>query len=45
MPNAIGLMKDVIATYANDPKWIDAPLGDIKILPNRTRFPGVIGVR
>ena len=34
MPNAIGLMKDVIATYANDPKWIDAPLGDIKILSN-----------
>ena len=34
MPNAIGLMKDVIATYANNPKWVDAPLGDIKILSN-----------
>lgn len=34
MSNAIGLMKNVIATYANDPKWVDAPLGDIKILSN-----------
>ena len=34
MPNAIKLMKDVIATYANNPKWVDAPLGDIKILSN-----------
>ncbi len=34
MLDAIELMKDVIATYANNPKWIDAPLGDIKILSN-----------
>ena len=34
MPDAIELMKDVITTYANNPKWIDAPLGDIKILSN-----------
>ena len=34
MPNATELMKEVIATYANNPKWVDAPLGDIKILSN-----------
>lgn len=34
MLDAIELMKDVIATYANNPKWINAPLGDIKILSN-----------
>lgn len=34
MTNPIELMKGVIATYANNPKWVDAPLGDIKILSN-----------
>ena len=34
MPDAIRLMKNVITTYANNPKWVDAPLGDIKILSN-----------
>ena len=34
MLDAIELMKDVIATYANNPKWVNAPLGDIKILSN-----------
>lgn len=34
MLDAIGLMKKVIAKYANNPKWMNAPLGDIKILSN-----------
>ena len=34
MTDAIGLMQDVIAEYGNDSKWVDAPLGDIKILSN-----------
>lgn len=34
MPDPIELMKTVIATYANNPKWVNAPLGDIKILSN-----------
>lgn len=34
MPNAVDLMKDVIANYENSPKWVNAPLGDIKILSN-----------
>ena len=34
MLDAIRLMKDVIAKYANNPKWLNAPLGDIKILSN-----------
>ena len=34
MLDAIQVMKDVITTYANNPKWVDAPLGDIKILSN-----------
>lgn len=34
MPDPIELMKNVIATYANNPKWVNAPLGGIKILSN-----------
>ena len=34
MLNAIRLMKDVIATYSNNPKWLNTPLGDIKTLSN-----------
>lgn len=34
MPNAIELMNNVMAKYGNDPKWISAPLGGIKILSN-----------
>ncbi len=34
MADPIELLKRVIATYANNPKWVDAPLGDIKILSN-----------
>lgn len=34
MLDAIQVMKGVIATYANNPKWVNAPLGDIKILSN-----------
>ena len=34
MPNAIDVMKDVIENYKNSPKWLNAPLGKIKILSN-----------
>ena len=34
MLDAIKLMKTVIATYENDSKWINAALGDIKVLSN-----------
>ena len=34
MVDPIELLKSVIATYANNPKWVGAPLGDIKILSN-----------
>ena len=34
MLNALNLMKNVIAKYANNPKWVNAPLGGIKILSN-----------
>ena len=34
MSDAIELMKNVIATYQNNPKWVSAPLGEIKILSN-----------
>lgn len=34
MHNAIELMQDVIANYENNPKWMNAPLGKIKILSN-----------
>lgn len=34
MRNEIELMQSVITRYSNNPKWIDAPLGDIKTLSN-----------
>ena len=34
MLNPIELMKDVIANHENNPKWINAPLSDIKVLSN-----------
>ena len=34
MPDAIELMQSVIAGYQNNPKWINAPLGEIKTLSN-----------
>ena len=34
MLNEIRVMKDVIAKYANNPKWLNAPLGGIKTLSN-----------
>ena len=34
MSNAVQLMRSVIARYANDNKWVNAPLGDIKSLSN-----------
>ena len=34
MLDAVAVMKSVIATYQNNSKWIDAPLGEIKILSN-----------
>ena len=34
MPDAVELMKSVIATYQNNSKWVDAPLGEVKILSN-----------
>ena len=34
MTNAVQLMQSVIAKYANDNKWVNAPLGDVKSLSN-----------
>ena len=34
MSDAVQLMQSVIARYANDNKWVNAPLGDIKSLSN-----------
>lgn len=34
MNNAVRLMQSVIARYANDNKWVNAPLGGIKSLSN-----------
>lgn len=34
MRDAIELMKNVITTYNNNPKWTNAPLGEIKVLTN-----------
>ncbi len=34
MTNPIELMQHIIGTYQHNSKWIDAPLGEIKILSN-----------
>ncbi len=34
MNNAVQLMQSVIARYANDNKWVNAPLGGVKSLSN-----------
>ena len=34
MSDAIQLMKEVIATYNNNPKWTNSLLGEIKVLSN-----------
>ena len=34
LTDSISVMKQVIAHYGNNPKWADAPLGNVKILSN-----------